>query len=138
MSSAREKDQLDFDLERFIEMFDEALTSNDDRVVNALRQLMMMVILTKSESRDGSHGPLKRLFDDQSHILRRLERIETEMRSILTMNTRYGTFDKHFPDVSMQSRTASDYQSTWLGEALKNINGPGAESYLNKASVVKK
>jgi hypothetical protein len=43
--SSREKDQADFDLDRFIDMFDEALTSKDDRVVNALRQLMMMVII---------------------------------------------------------------------------------------------
>ena len=48
MAAGREKDQADFDLERFIEMFDEALTSNDERVINALRSLMMMVILTKS------------------------------------------------------------------------------------------
>ena len=28
MSAAREKDQADFDLERFVDMFDEALTSD--------------------------------------------------------------------------------------------------------------
>ena len=47
MSAAREKDQADFDLERFIDMFDEAVNSRDPRVVNALRSLMMIVTLTR-------------------------------------------------------------------------------------------
>ena len=33
--AAREKDQADFDLERFIEMFDEALTSRDEQIGRA-------------------------------------------------------------------------------------------------------
>ena len=82
MGAGRMKDQSDFDLERFIDMFDQALTSNDERVVNALRSLMMMVILTTPE--DGNKvamgGPLRRMYEDQSTILRRLERMEDEMR----------------------------------------------------------
>jgi hypothetical protein len=48
MSGAmREKNNSNYDLERLTELFDEALTSDDPRVKNALRQLMMMVILLK-------------------------------------------------------------------------------------------
>ena len=84
MAAAREPDQADFDLERFVDMFDEALTSKDERVVNALRSLMMMVILTKSESRhsgllDRESGPLRRLFEDMHLLNRRLARIEEEV-----------------------------------------------------------
>jgi hypothetical protein len=84
MSAAREKDQADFDLERFVDMFDEALTSQDPRVVNALRSLMMMVTLTRPESRDsGLHdrnsGPLRRLFEDMNHLHRRVERVEEQL-----------------------------------------------------------
>ena len=83
MSAAREKDQADFDLERFIDMFDEALTSQDERVVNALRNLMMMVILTKSDSRnmyaDRNYGPLRRMCEDLNHINRRLGTIEENL-----------------------------------------------------------
>jgi hypothetical protein len=82
--AAREKDQADFDLERFIDMFDEALTSQDERVVNALRSLMMMVILTQHESRnpmtDRNAGPLRRMYDDINSINRRLSRVEEESR----------------------------------------------------------
>ena len=89
---SREKLQADFDLERFIDMFDEALTSNDERVVNALRSLMMMVILTKPEGlKDPSNrdvGPLRQIFDDMHQLNRnfhdvneRLRRLENETRS---------------------------------------------------------
>jgi hypothetical protein len=87
MSAAREKDQADFDLERFVDMFDEALTSQDPRVINALRSLMMMVTLTRPESQDSglhdrNHGPLRRLFEDVNHLNRRLHQMEDEIRQI--------------------------------------------------------
>lgn len=87
MSASREKDQADFDLERFVDMFDEALTSKDPRVMNALRGLMMMVTLTRPETRDsGLHdrnsGPLRRMYEDMSHLHRRIERVEEELRHV--------------------------------------------------------
>jgi hypothetical protein len=87
MSAAREKDSADFDLERFIDMFDEAVSSKDPRVVNALRSLMMMVTLTRPESRDsGLHdrnsGPLRRLYEDVNHLNNRLHRMEDEFQQL--------------------------------------------------------
>jgi hypothetical protein len=80
MSAARDPDQSDFDLERFINMFDEALTSRDPRVIDALRGLMMMVTLTRSETRDvmGDRrgGPLRRLMQDMNDLHRRVIRLE--------------------------------------------------------------
>ena len=80
MSAAREADQSDFDLERFINMFDEALTSRDPRVVDALRGLMMTVTLTRSETRgvmeDRRGGPLRRLMQDVNDLHRRIVRLE--------------------------------------------------------------
>ena len=71
MGAAREKDQADFDLERFIDMFDTAMTSDDPRVVETLRKLMMIVALTAPETRKEHHrnsGPLRRLFEDMNHL----------------------------------------------------------------------
>ena len=84
MGAAREKDQADFDLERFIDMFDTALTSNDPRVVETLRKLLMIVALTKPETdnsglHDRNAGPLRRLYDDVNHLNRRLHRMEEEV-----------------------------------------------------------
>ena len=83
--AASELNQADFDLERFINMFDEALTSKDERVVNALRSLMMMVILTKSETRndmigDRAEGPLRRMRQDLNNLSRRLYDLEENLR----------------------------------------------------------
>jgi hypothetical protein len=84
MLADREKDQADFDLERFVDMFDEAMTSRDPRVIDALRGLMMIVTLTRPESRDsGLHdrnaGPLRRLYEDMNHLHRRIERMEEQL-----------------------------------------------------------
>jgi hypothetical protein len=80
MSAARDPDQSDFDLERFINMFDEALTSRDPRVIDALRGLMMTVTLTRSETRDvmedRQRGPLRRLIQDVNDLHRRIARLE--------------------------------------------------------------
>jgi hypothetical protein len=88
MSAAREKDQADFDLERFVDMFDEALTSKDPRVMNALRSLMMMVTLTRPESRDSglhdrNHGPLRRLYEDVNHLNRRMHDMENNVQRMI-------------------------------------------------------
>lgn len=86
MAAAREKDQADFDLERFINMFDEAMTSQDPRVIDTLRSLMMIVTLTRPESAtvpiDRNRGPLRRLYDDVHNINRRLQHHEEELRSL--------------------------------------------------------
>jgi hypothetical protein len=81
MGAAREKDQADFDLERFVDMFDEAMTSNDPRVIETLRKLLMIVSLTRPESQtehSRRDGPLRRLFDDMNNLNRRMNRMEEE------------------------------------------------------------
>ena len=86
MGAAREPDQADFDLERFIDMFDTAMTSDDPRVVETLRKLMMIVALTNPESsdhrQDRQHGPLRRMFEDMHHINRRMRDMEDSFRSM--------------------------------------------------------
>ena len=87
MGAAREKDQADFDLERFVEMFDEALTSQDPRVMRTLRDLMMIVTLTRPESpnsglHDRNMGPLRRVLQDMRDLNRRLLDLESEVRSV--------------------------------------------------------
>jgi hypothetical protein len=81
MGAAREKTQADFDLERFINMFDSALTSTDPRVKNALQSLMMMVILTNDETSPSQRmGPLRQMQEDMYNMYRRLERVENDVR----------------------------------------------------------
>ena len=80
MSASREKDSADFDLDRFIRMFDEALTSEDPRVIDALRGLLMIVTLTRPEARTAiERGPLRRLVDDVTNLNRRLGAVENRV-----------------------------------------------------------
>lgn len=80
MSASREKDSADFDLDRFIRMFDEALTSEDPRVIDALRGLLMIVALTRPEARTSiERGPLRRLVDDVTNLNRRLGAVENRV-----------------------------------------------------------
>lgn len=69
-------DQSDFDLDKFINMFDQALTSSDPRVLDALRSLLVIVTLTNSQSVKEKQGPLGKLFHSHQSILRRLHNLE--------------------------------------------------------------
>lgn len=93
MSGAmREKDSADYDLERLTELFDEALTSDDPRVKNALRQLMMIVVLTSEDHEDrdrGIHhrrGPMRRMQEDMLDLRRAVESLRQEIQNLQKMN----------------------------------------------------
>jgi hypothetical protein len=80
MIASREKDSADFDLDRFINMFDEALTSQDPRVIDALRGLLMIVALTRPEAKTSvERGPLRRLVNDVTNLNRRLGVVENRV-----------------------------------------------------------
>ena len=101
MGAAREKDQADFDLERFIDLFDEAMTSKDPRVVETLRNLLMIVTLTRPEtynSHDRNSGPLRRLFQDVNDLNRRVTRHAEELREMQNKSARaevYNDWNNH-------------------------------------------
>ena len=97
MSASRETDSADFDLDRFIRMFDEALTSEDPRVIDALRGLLMIVTLTRPEARTSiERGPLRRLVNDVTNLNKRLGAVENRVledrdRAISTTDKYNGT-----------------------------------------------
>ena len=94
MSALREKDSADFDLDRFINMFDEALTSQDPRVIDALRGLLMIVTLTRPEAKTSvERGPLRRLVDDVTNLNRRLGVVEN--RVLAERDQAISTTDKY-------------------------------------------
>ena len=136
MGAAREKDQADFDLERFVDMFDEAMTSQDPRVVNALRSLMMMVTLTRPESRDvgiidRQRGPLRRLYEDIHHLNNRLGRVEHEHSQLVRQLSRPETnykYDYPYEKYSMQqaAEMASKIDQDVMKNVARQINGGNA------------
>ena len=86
MGEMREKDQADWDLERCFELFDEALVSRDERVVNALRNLLMIVTLTAPETELTSigrrTGPLRRIMEDHNNLARRVNAMEDVLQEL--------------------------------------------------------
>lgn len=126
MSAFRVQDQADFDLDRFIDMFDQALTSDDPRVVDALRGLMMMVILTTSEDHgpavDRARGPLRRIVEEQRSLTRRVNNIEDSLQRIHrdVTNREYGTYDV---DKYMANVVQSAEQQKAAQNVVMKLNG---------------
>ena len=132
MSAARMKDKEDFDLERFIDMFDQALTSNDERVVNALRSLMMMVILTSPE--DGNNrapGPFKRMMEDHQHIFRRLEHMEEQIRRYGRDNQYEDELKRRFYDKEQYFKWPAQYPTWDVNFDAKVANAKTAIQKIN-------
>lgn len=83
MSTGRQKDQKDFDLEQIVKVIDSALESNDHRIKDALRALMTVTVLCTAEFPDQAvNGPLARLLEDYNNLNRRLCSLEDDMRKI--------------------------------------------------------
>jgi len=124
MSAARDPDQSDFDLERFINMFDEALTSRDPRVIDALRGLMMTVTLTRSETMDvmgdRRRGPLRRLLEDVNDLHRRIVRLEeNESRHGAKAAQERYDYQKQYQDYDYKLKNIPDH----VFEAFKTGRG---------------
>jgi hypothetical protein len=127
MSAAREKDQADFDLERFVDMFDEAMTSQDPRVMDSLRSLMMMVLLTRPEIKiehSRNHGPLRRLFEDMNHLNRRMHDIEDKVNAMSRSSDSAEKYSyTHYPD-KKYAMTAAQTMASQIDQEVINQLAP--------------
>ena len=118
MSAVREKDQADFDLETFVDLFDTAISSDNPAVQRALKNLLMIAAIVNSEDADAGmrHGPLRRVLEDQKHILRRLEQVENSTNQIYRQPNTYGPMPVPMP--------ATPWQGPTIGPLVPNPNGP--------------
>ncbi len=76
--ASREKDQADFDLETFVDLFDTAMSSDNPAVQRALKNLVLIsAMVNAQQDPDGIRkGPLRRVVDDIRNLSRRLEQLE--------------------------------------------------------------
>lgn len=74
--SSREKDQADFDLEKFVDLFDTAMSSDNPTIQRALRNLLMIAAMVDAETANKDAGPLRRLVEDIKHLNRRISDME--------------------------------------------------------------
>ena len=120
--AARESDQADFDLDRFIDMFDEAMMSQDPRVIETLRKLMMIVVLTRPEIPAqvvGRTGPLRRLYEDLNNLNSRMHRMDEEIRSLASRTHQAESYSKRYGFV--EERTLADEKISWEQVAAKQM-----------------
>jgi hypothetical protein len=76
--SSREKNQSDFDLETFVDLFDTAISSNNPAVKTALKNLLLIATMVQSELTPEQRvaGPLRQVIDDIRNLNRRLSNLE--------------------------------------------------------------
>jgi hypothetical protein len=94
----REKDQADFDLEIFIDLFDTAMTSNNPAVQKALKNLILISTLVDAKSDHGlRQGPLRRIIEDIKHLNQRLTSLEIEKQYKTTYTPTPGSGTPNYP-----------------------------------------
>jgi hypothetical protein len=89
----REKDQADFDLETFVDLFDTAMSSDNPAVKRALKNLILISALVDAKSEHEIRvGPLRRLVEDIKHLNQRLQTLEMEKSYKTTYTPTTGTW----------------------------------------------
>lgn len=111
--SMREKTQADFDLERVVELFDRALTSKDERVVNALRSLLMIVALTDPDTPDQDLriGPFRQLQEELEQLRRNVINLQMEVSQLRNPPRQANPWVQPGP----YGGGTSPYNPTWTG-----------------------
>lgn len=76
----QEKDQIDFDLDTFVELFDTAMTSTNPAVQKAFKNLMMIAALVhaKQDGLDYPQGPLQALVSEIRELRQRVKVLESQ------------------------------------------------------------
>jgi hypothetical protein len=75
----REKDQADFDLETFVDLFDTAMSSDNPAVQRALKNLVLISAIVNAQQNTDSirKGPLRRVIDDIQILNKRIGQLES-------------------------------------------------------------
>jgi hypothetical protein len=66
----------EFDLEKFVDMFDTAMDSNNPTVQKCFNNLLMVVALAHAEDKEKHIGPLRKLVDEIKDLQNRMSYIE--------------------------------------------------------------
>lgn len=115
--SHREKTQADVDLERVVELFDRALTSKDERVVNALRSLLMIVALTDPDmpDQDLRIGPFRQLQEELEQLRRNVINIQMEVSQLRNPSKQTNPWAQPGDTANPYTNPGSPYYPTWTG-----------------------
>ena len=149
MGAMREKDEADYDLERFTEMFDTAMISNDPRVKNALRQLMMMVVLTDTGDHESEMrrqvGPLRRMQYDMRELQKWIKVLDDkysklqQQMAVMTKMQSDPNWPKTSSDIWREAEMANSVsgEDYFKGRGLDTITGSSIHNAVRR-NIVKK
>ena len=124
--------QAELDLQRAMDLFDTALTSKDERVVNALRSLLMIVALTNPEGEsDRDTGPLRQMERDINSLHSRIRSLEENLKHIAEVLNRDDSITRAYRREAMRpydtnpwNITASDsFYMNNINNISKKLNG---------------
>lgn len=75
----REKDQADFDLETFVDLFDTAMSSDNPAVQRALKNLVLISAMVNAQQDPNGlrKGPLRRVIEDIQALNKRIGQLES-------------------------------------------------------------
>jgi hypothetical protein len=130
----KEKDQADFDLETFVDLFDTAMTSDNPTVQRAFKNLMIVATLVSAEDANKGlkQGPLRKLVEDMNNISRRLSNVEAKntynnpyTTTIPTVGTPYTTT---IPTVGTPYSGTNGPTTTWASTGYVNTNASMANT----------
>lgn len=130
----------DRDLERIIDILDEAMMSSDPRVEECLRRLMVTIALVRPEGERRSlryQGPLATLFNDMNNLRQRVAQLERNIRPYPNMGDGGGAVGEGADDEIKRfysewlKRNQAEKQASQQITALPQ--GPNWKNPLNRA-----
>ena len=115
------------DVKQLIDIIDRALTSNDERVINALRSLMMITLLTSTDDPGVRIGPLGDMMKTVDRLNNRVNELEREV----VRNRNNNPWEDKW-----RSKSASDYYFDSIkGQQATSSTGYGAIPPLTAQSI---
>lgn len=121
----------DFDFDKILDIFDQALTSTDPRVMKALRSLLTIVVLTAPDTSADQAiavGPIRAMRDSMRKLDSRVARMEHEVRTI----------QSHDNYVTIGSTSDSDYDTTLFELDSIYANSVSFANLLNRTDTTPK
>lgn len=106
----------DFDLDKFVELFDKAMTSDNPTVRKAFKNLLMVAALVDSEAETRKIGPLENLVKSMRNLEQKVTQLE--MASYMYKNTITTT-----PGMTPGTTPVPYYGTTWTAPSYTTTTG---------------
>lgn len=129
--ASREKTQDEVDLERAFDLFDRAFTSNDQRVKDAFRTLMVITALTDNETTNQRWGPFRTMTNDITNLRRRIDGLERQMAPRFSNSDPQTELEEMM--IAKQAASNSVFPPMSLGAAIGSVQNSANNAAIRAA-----